>query len=478
MSYRTLGIEEKALKVNLDSSIYGSFNEIGAGQEVASNFFRAGASSGTIAWSRSAYDMKVSDIIYGEGTRYVCEERLKTMLDTEYSQLQEMLYEKKDEKRFFAFCNTVEALNYHKTNQGHGWIGLKFQLSPNSEPNEVHMHVKMHETRNIWQQETLGKIGVNLLHACYFNNENQISFLKELGDRLLKLEQIEIDMLRVSGPDFEHFDNRFLALMMVKLGFTGATMFDPEGNVLQPSSALYKKNILLLRGRFRPPTHVNFDMLKTGFNEFIEEESVDENNIITLFELTLKDLESDGEINTKDFLDRVELLGMLGQTVLISNYLKHYKVVEYLSKLNRKRKIGVILGIKTLDTLFDRAYYQNLDGGILEAFGLGFGGNVKLLIYPALDDDGNLRTCDNFKAPEDLKYLFKHLQLNGKLKGIEGVNKELLSIFSDDVLKMIKEDQEGWEKMLPYVVSTAIAEHGLFGSKKKVIFSPLSYIAD
>lgn len=467
MSSRILGTEEKALKLNLDSSIYGSFNEIGAGQEVAANFFRVGASSGTIAWSRSAYDMKVSDIIYGEGTRYVCEDRLKTMLDTEYQQLEEMLHEKKDEKKFFAFCNTVEALNYHKTNQGQGWIGLKFQLTPNSEPNEVHMHVKMHETRNIWQQETLGKLGVNLLHTCYYNTHDQITFLKEIGDRLIKMEQIEIDMLSVSGPDFKNFDNRFLALMLVKLGFTGATMFDPDGNVLQPSAALYKKNILLLRGRFRPPTHVNFDMLKTGYNEFIEEECVEEDNITTLFELTLKDLESDGEINTKDFLDRVQLLGMLGQTVMISNYLKHYKVVEYLSKLNRKRKIGVILGIATLDTLFDRGYYENLDGGILEAFGLGFGGNVKLLIYPALGKDGELHTCDSFKAPEDLKYLFKHLQVNGKLKGIEGVNKDLLSIFSDDVLKMIKNDEEGWGKMLPYVVSTAIEEHNLFGLKKK-----------
>jgi len=470
MSTRILGTEEKALKVNLDTSIYGSFNEIGAGQEVAANFFRAGASSGTIAWSRSAYDMKVSDIIYGEGTRYVCEERLKTMLDTEYSQLEEMLHEKKDEKRFFAFCNTVEALNYHKTNQGQGWIGLKFQLTPNSEPNEVHMHVKMHDSRNIWQQESLGRLGVNLLHACYFNNEDPLSFLKELGERLLKQEQIEIDMLRVSGPDFKHIDNRYLALMLVKEGFTGATMFDPTGNVLQPSTALYKKNILLLRGRFRPPTHVNFDMLKTGYDEFIQEDCVEEKNVTTLFELTLKDLESDGEIDTKDFLDRVELLGMLGQTVMISNYLKHYKVVEYLSKLNRKQKIGVILGIKTLDTIFDRGYYENLDGGILEAFGLGFGGNVKLLIYPALGENGELYTCENFQAPDDLIYLFKHLKLNGKLKGLEGVNTELLDIFSDKVLEMIKNDESGWEKMLPYVVSTTIAEHGLFGSKKKELF--------
>ena len=469
MNLRKSSIEEKALRINLEPTIYGSFNEIGAGQEVAANFFRAGGSSGTIAWSRSAYDMKVSDIIYGDCKRYVCEDRLTTMLNTEYDQLNEMLMEKKDEYRFFAFCNTVEALNYHKTNQGQGWIGLKFQLTPNSEPNEVHMHVKMHDSRNVWQQEALGTLGVNLVHACYFNNEDPIEFIKELNNRLSR-ERIEIDMLRVSGPDFEHIDNRFLALMLVKYGFTDATMFDPQSNVLQPSEALYKKNILLLRGRFRPPTHVNFDMLKTGWNNFVKEDCVEEDNIFTLFELTLKDLESDGEIDTKDYLDRVELLGMLGQTVMISNYKKHYKVVEYLSKLNRKKKIGVILGIKNLETIFDRSYYKNLDGGILEAFGLGFGGNVKLLIYPALNENGELYTCDNFEAPEDLKFLFEHLQLNGKLQGIEGVNKETLSILSDNVLRMIKNDEEGWEKMVPYVVATSIAEHELFGCKKKELY--------
>lgn len=470
MNLRKSSTEEKALRINLDSSIYGSFNEIGAGQEVAANFFRAGASSGTIAWSRSAYDMKVSDIIYGECQRYVCEDRLMTMLDTEYDQLIEMLDERKDDYRFFAFCNTVEALNYHKTNQGQGWIGLKFQLTPNSEPNEVHMHVKMHDSKNLWQQEAIGILGTNLVHACYFNNQDPVEFIKEFSNRLNR-DRIEIDMLRVSGPDFEHMDNRFLALMLVKNGFTDATMFDPSGNVLQLSEALYKKNILLLRGRFRPPTHVNFDMLKTGWNDFVREEDVEEKNITTLFELTLKDLEKNGEIDTNDYLDRVGLLGMLGQTVMISNYKKHYKVVEYLSKLNRKRKIGIILGIETLETLFDRSYYENLDGGILEAFGLGFGGNVKLLIYPALKEDGSVYKCDNFVAPFDLVHLFEHLKLNGKLKGIEGANQETLGIFSDKVLEMIKNNEEGWEEMVPYVVATSIIEHGLFGCKKKEVYS-------
>ena len=279
-----LSTEEKALRINLDASVYGSFNEIGAGQEVAANFFRAGGSSGTIASSRSAYDMKVSDTIYGKCKRYVCEDRINTMLDVEFTALQELLPERKETTRFFAFCNTLEALNYHKTNQGHGWIGFRFQLSPDSEPNDIVMHVKMHDSRNTWQQEAIGILGVNLAYAAYYLIDGDSdTFIQSLVDRLSK-ERIEMDMLRVSGPDFDHVDNRLVALKMVRMGMTEATMFDPNGKVLQPTAALYKKNVLLLRGRFRPPTKVNFDMLQGGLSQFKAEHDVEEDRIVTLFE--------------------------------------------------------------------------------------------------------------------------------------------------------------------------------------------------
>lgn len=458
-----LSTEEKALRVNLDRSIYGSFNEIGAGQEVASNFFLAGGSSGTIASSRSAYDMKVSDSIYGECKRYVCEERLLTMLEKEYNELQEILPDRKEDTRFFAFANTVEALNYHKTNQGQGWVGLRFQLRPDSEPNECVLHVKMQDSRSRWQQEALGILGVNLMYACYYQHDDIDTFLKALGDRLSR-ERIEIDMLRLSGPDFAHIDNRLIALLLVKKGMTEATMFDPEGNVLQPSTALYKKNVLLLRGRFRPPTLVNFDMLDNALEVFRSEEDVDNDRICPILELTLKDLKSGGDIDAQDFLYRAQLLGMLGYTVMISNYAKYYKVVEYLAELTRDYKIGVILGIYSLETIFDRKYYGTLKGGILQAFGQGFGRNVKLYTYPAIKlNSTDLYTLENLEIPEDLKGLMTYMIDNNKLQNIPVSNKEHLHIYSDNVIQMIKNGESGWEEMVPEIVSTNIKKHKLFG---------------
>ena len=460
-----LSTEEKALRINLDRTIYGSFNEIGAGQEVAANFFRAGGSSGTIASSRSAYDMKVSDAIYGEAKRYVCEDRLLTMLDTEFEFLENMLADRAENTRFFAFCNTVEALNYHKTNQGQGWIGIKFQLDPGSEPNEIVLHVNMNDTKNGWQQEALGTLGVNLVYMCYFRNGDADGILSSLFDRLSR-ERLEIDMIRVTGPDFQHIDNRLLALKLVKKGMTDATMFDPKGNVLQPSSALYKRNVLVLRGRFRPPTLVNFDMLEKGLAQFKEEHDVEPENVVTLFELTLKDLKAEGDIDEHDFLDRVQLLGMLGQNVMISNYVKYYKVVEYLALQARKRKIGVILGAYNLETIFDKSYYNNLPGGILQAFGSGFGGNVKLYVYPAFKigtPDQELLTCDSIDIPEKLQGLYKHMRDNNRLDGIKDADTDLLHIFSDKVISCIKQGKQGWEEMVPKIVSDVIKEHGLFG---------------
>jgi hypothetical protein len=461
-TYR-LSTEEKALRINLDRTIYGSFNEIGAGQEVAATFFRAGGSSGTIASSRSAYDMKVSDSIYGKCKRYVCEERLSTMLQMEYSHLLEILPERGESTRFFAFANTVEALNFHKTNQGQGWIGLKFQLHPGAEPNECILHVKMHDSRNFWQQEALGILGVNLMYACYYHHHDPALLLSSLGDRLSR-ERIEIDMFRLSGPDFLHVDNRLMALRLVKKGMTDATMFDPTGKVLQPTEALYKKNVLLLRGRFRPPTHVNFEMLEQGTQAFLSENDVEDNSLTTLFELTLKDLRAEGEIDEQDFLDRAQLLGMLGQTVMISNFAKYYKVVEYLSRLTRGYKIGVILGVYSLETIFDTKYYDNLDGGILQAFGSGFGRNVKLYCYPAVKlNHHELYTLNNMEVHESLKGLLQYMKDNNKLGALEASNREVLSIYSDTVIQMIKDGQEGWEPMVPEVVWQSIKRHNLFG---------------
>lgn len=466
---RRLTTEEKALKINLSSDIYGSFAEIGAGQEVAANFFKAGGSSGTIAYTHSAYDMTVSDAKYGKAHRYVCEDRLLTMLGVEYESLTMNLPDRAPKSKFFVFSNTVESLNYHKTNQGQGWVGLRFQLTPESEPNDIILHIKMHDNSNRAQQDALGILGVNLIHSAYFLTDNMESFLDALVHRLPR-ERMEIDMLRVNGPDFEEVDNRILALNLVKRGLTDATMFDLTGNVLQPAAALYKKNILLMRGRFRPVTKVHIDMIEAGEKLFRQEPDVKEDNVRVVFELTLKDLTADGKISDKDFVDRAELLGSLGYTVMISNYLKHYKMVDYLSTIARGKQMGVLVGIYNLQTIFDEKYYDNLPGGLLEAFGRGFGHKVKMYVYPARDvETGELYKFEDVRIPEKLRGLLDYMIANNKLEGIEEYNEKLLHILSDDVLSKIKAGTKIWEEDVPPRVVKAIKFLELFGYKKKKI---------
>lgn len=466
-----LTTEEKALKINLTPDIYGCFAEIGAGQEVAANFFKAGGSSGTIAYTQSAYDMKVSDSMYGETVRYVCEERLATMLETEFQHLQEILPVKNRESRFFAFCNTVESLNYHKTNQGQGWVGMRFQLGLDAKPNTVILHIKMHDNSHKAQQEALGILGVNLVYACYFQSQSIDEFIDGIVHRLPR-DRMEIDMLRISGPDFEEMDNRIIALNLVRRGITNATMFDLAKNVMQPSTALYKKNILLMRGRFRPVTKVHIDMIEKARKEFLKENRVKEENLEVVFELTLKDLTADGKISDKDFLDRAELLGSLGYTVMISNYLKHYKMLEYLSAIAKGNLVGVIMGVYNLHIIFDEKYYDNLPGGLLEAFGRGFGHNVKLYVYPAINvDNGELYGLHNIKLPSNLTGLLTYMQANDKIAAIPEYDERLLHILSDDVLSKIKAGAASWEDDVPYEVVQAIKFFELFGYQKKAVLN-------
>jgi hypothetical protein len=455
--------EEKALKINLTKDIYGCFAEIGAGQEVAANFFKAGGSSGTIAFTQSAYDMKVSDSLYGETLRYVCEERLETMLDTEYKNIAKTLPGKHTEARFFAFCNTVESLNYHKTNQGQGWVGIRFQLHLNGPVNDIILHINMHDNSHKGQQEAIGILGVNLIYSAFFHTEDLNEFLDVLVQRIPR-ERLEIDMLRVSGPDFENVDNRIIALNLVKRGITDATMFDLAKQVLQPATALYKKNILLMRGRFRPVTKVHIDMIEKGRKAFLKEKRVKDERLEVIFELTLKDLTADGKISDKDFIDRAELLSSLGYTVMISNYLKHYKMVEYLAPIAKGNLIGVILGVYNLHTIFDERYYDNLPGGLLEAFGRGFGHNVKLYVYPAVNvEDGTQYDLDNIVLPENLCGLLQYMKDNDKMASIKEFNKDLLHIFSDDVLMKINAGASSWEDDVPEEVAKAIKFFELFG---------------
>ena len=465
---KDLGTKQKALAINLDPQIYGSFAEIGAGQDVAAYFFKAGASSGTIAKTMSAYDMTFSDAIYGaqKGRRYVSESRLMAMQEKEYGLLIERLAESRGERTtFFSFADTVSALNYHKTNEGHGWMGVRFQLKPNGDFNDVVIHVKLLDNDNILQQNAVGILGVNLLYACFYYYTHPNIFLLSLMDNLSR-DAMQIDMIRFEGPDFTKVDNRLMSLHLVKYGFSDAALFTPDGKNQQPSEVLHKKHIVVVRGRFRPVINVHMDMLNTGVKQFLQEPEVDKENVVVMTELTLqalqeRDADPNAEIDEKDFLDRVDILCALGQTVLISNFHEYYKLVAYLSKIT-KLKMGVVLGFPNLEYIFSEEHYKDLPGGILESFATLFSRNVKLFIYPTLRN-GIIYNCLRFNPPSHLVDLYRYLIANNKIEDIHHYKEANLQVQTDRVLHMIKHMEEGWEEYVPPEVAAMIKERCLFG---------------
>ena len=457
-------IKDKALRINLNESIYGTFAEIGAGQETVRHFFRAGASSGTIAKAMSAYDKDFSDAIYGieEDGRYVTESRLKKMLAHETQLIEERLKrDKHPNKIFFSYANTVATIDFAKQYKGHGWVGIKFQVEPDEDYNEIILHIRFKETDAKLQQETLGILGVNLIYGAFYKHNDPKRLLRYLYDHLDK-DQLEIDTINFSGPRFADVDNRLMSLQLVKNGMTDAVMFGPDGNNILPAAVLYKKNILALRGSFRPVTKVNMNMYKKSYNMFIEENKVDEENTFVVFEITLSNLKAEGEINERDFLDRAELLCSLGQTVMISNFQEYFKVVEYFSNYTKAR-MGLAMGVSNLVDIFDEKYYRHLSGGILEAFGKLFYRDLKVYLYPMKDEDGVIINSDNLKVHPRMKELYKFFKFNGKVVDITDFDEKNLEIFSRKVLKMINTGGEGWEEMLPQGIAEIIKKDHLFG---------------
>lgn len=465
--FSILTTTQKALQLNLDPEIYGTFAEIGAGQEVVRHFFRAGAASGTIAKAMSAYDKDFSDAIYGKekSGRYVCESRLKKMITHEYGLITARLErEKYPNKRFFAFANNVATINYSKTIKGHGWMGLRFQLSPNSEPNDIIIHFNLHEPEAKLQQETVGVLGVNLLYACMYLSHKPKELIKSLYDNLHR-DQLEINMVQMNGEDFKEVDNRLLSLFLVKNGMTDAVIFGPDGNNLQPADVLYKKNILTIRGSFRPVTKVNIDMITNGYKQFVEDPKVDKKKMVVLFEITLNNLKSEGDIDEQDFLDRANILCSLGQTVMISNYQRYYKLLEYFSSFTSKR-MGIILGVPNLVELYDERYYRNLSGGILEAFGKMFNRDLKMYLYPYKNQEtGELTTTENIEIHPRYKALYEHFVFNQRIVDFNEFDEDILHIFSREVLRKIRNGESGWEDMIPKYVDNIIKEKRLFGYK-------------
>jgi len=459
----TFTTKRKALRINLEPTIYGTVAEIGGGQEVARAFFQAGGASGTIAKSISAYDKTFSDNLYNNNQkgRYVSDDRLKKMLRKEFNDLTSLLSDKKDrDTRFFAFANTVETLNYSKTNQGHGWMGVRFQLTPFSEPNEVIIHVKLLENDASLQQYTLGAIGVNLIYACYNYAKYPNKFLLSLMENLSN-DRIEINMASMSGPELDFVDNRLLSVQLVKNGVSSAVMFNSNGEVQQPSDMLYKKNVLAFRGSFRPITYTGMDMLKSSFNLFKKDNNYTKDNTVSVCEMTLSNLLEETGFDDRDFLDRIDLLNGLGQNVLVSNFKEYYKLSQYFTrfKINRLR---LVLGIPALKNVLDDSYYKDLKGGILEALGLMYHENVKIYTYPQLVD-GEIITSNNIKIDKKIEFLYKHLKANRKILDLETYNSKYLPIYSKDVLSQILNNEDGWEENVPNYVAEQIKKRRLFG---------------
>jgi hypothetical protein len=466
-------IRDKALRINLNENIYGSFSEIGAGQETVRHFFRAGGASGTIAKAMSAYDKVFSDAIYGteEAGRYVTEGRLKKMLEYEMELMQERLDRKSHpNKLFFCYANTVTTIDFAKKFKGHGWVGIKFQTEPDQDFNDIILHVRFKENDSRLQQETLGVLGVNLIYSAFYKYNDPKRMLDYLYDHL-EIDQIEIDTINFSGPLFKNTDNRLMSLQLVKKGMTDAVMFGPDGKSLLPAAVLYKKSILVHRGSFRPVTKVNMDIINKAHIMFENDPKVLPQNTLKVFEITLSNLRSEGEINEKDFLDRAEILCSLGETVMISNFQEYYKLVDYLA-LYTKEVCGLAMGVNNLYDIFDSQYYEELSGGILSALGAIFTKDIRVYVYPLKEArTGEMITTQNLKIHPRIIDLYKYFISTGKIKDIDSIDHTILDVFSRDILKRIMAHEEGWENKLPDGVGSLIKKQKLFGYKKeKIVF--------
>ena len=462
-------INQKALRINLNTNIYGTFAEIGAGQETVRQFFRAGGASGTIAKTISAYDKDFSDAVYGkeEDGRYVTEARLNKMLDHEIELIEERISRKNHpNKMFFVYANTVATIDFAKRYKGHGWIGLRYQIEPNQAYNDIVLHIRFRENDARLQQETLGILGTNLIYGAFYKYNEPRKLLRYLYDHLDQ-DQIEIDTINFSGPQFEDVDNRLMSLQLVKNGMTEAVMFDPSGNNVLPAAILYKKNVLAIRGSFRPVTKVNMDIFEKSKKLFLAEKTVNEDNVKIIFEITLANLRAEGKINERDFLDRAELLCSLGQNVMITNFQEYYRLVEYFAQFTKER-MALAMGVYNLIQIFDEKYYRHLSGGILEAFGKLFFKDLKVYLYPLKNHDtGELYNSENLKVHPRMKELYKFFKYNGKMLDIKDFNPEIMDILSREVLKMIQSGQKGWEEMLPDGIADLIKNQRLFGYTKR-----------
>ena len=462
-----IGTDRKALQINLDPAKYGTFAEIGAGQEVARRFFRIGGAAGTIAKTMSAYDMTFSDAIYGPADRYVSRVRLQTMLDHEYNLLIERLDAKFGaEKTFFVFADTVAARSFKQRSESHGWLGMRFQSEPRAQPSQIIIHVRLLDQTNVEQQEALGVIGVNLLYGAFYHRqpEKLISSLHENLDS----GRIEVDMIKFSGPVFQSVDNRLMSLQLVSQGLTNAVMFKADGETVQPAEVFYKKAILVERGNFRPVTYATNDMLDGACRVFMKHCDCSEDEVVVLMEMTLENLLADGQVDHADFLARADILRALGRTVLISKFGEYYRLAGYLFRYTN-RAIGLVMGVPSLMEIFNEKYYTNLEGGILEALGRMFKGGLKLYVYPMIDEtSGKLVSATQIAVARNLRSLFQYLIDNQYVQEIADYHLEYLRIHPPDVLARLQSGDGSWERMVPPEVVHIIKKREFFGYRRSI----------
>ena len=457
---KDLSPQQKALEINLDEYKYGTLVEIGAGQEVARQFFSAGAAAGTVAKTMSAYDMQVSDEIYGKAGAYVSKERLEQMLNREFELLQERLKASRSRNTtFFSYAATVTAKSFKQKNECHGWVGIQVQLYPDAPPSEITLHVRMLDDDNSRQSEALGILGVNLIYGAFFHKDQPKWIIDGLLDGM-DSKRLEVDQINFSGPYFEGIDNRLMNLHLVRSWCCRAVMFDNQGASIVPSSALRKKDVLVMRGSFKPPTKVHTDMSRAAQEQFEKIGAASGRGILTVAEITMAELASDGE-DDSDFLARVDLLVKLGYHVLISDYLRYFRLRSWIRNYTTN-SIGIILSVRDFDGLFSEKYYDGLEGGTLEAMGKLFSDNTHVYVYPA-KIDGKLVSLDNVSLGSSVDNLLRYLVENKSLIPIEDYNADYLGISNRTVVKQLISNNDEWQESVPKEAVEEIINKQLFG---------------
>ena len=469
MDDATPSTRRKALALNLDPVTYGVFAEAGGGQEVARWFFEVGGAAGTVAKTISAYDMAMGDALYGPTQRYVSRQRLEAMLEHEFAQLTEQLGPRRGEATaFFAFADTVATRSYRRPENGHGWVGIRFQARPHDSPSEIIAHVHLLDATAEHQREALGVLGVNLIHGAFFDRQDPSALIGSLMDDLSR-GRVEIDMLKFSGPAFLGVDNRLMALQLVEQGLTGAAMLTASGEVVQPSDVLHKRPILVERGSFRPATKLTLDLLERARARFLEEPSVAGQEPVVLAEMTLRSLMPGNDVGHADFLARADILRALGLDVLISRFEPYYELAEYLAGYT-DRLIGMAVGLPSVRQIADEHYYTDLPGGVLEAAGRLFKRSVKLYVYPTRDAvSGQVHSVEDAAIPAPWHHLRDLLLEIGRIEPIRHFAEEYLSIRTPDVLARIEGGDESWEAMVPAVVAATIKTRRLFGYRASAL---------